>query len=736
MGVFFPILVGALVGGINVYMNSLVYVPPTMSITFDNDPKYELLYSFNVKSQGEDVDKILGLMKDIVPANFTEFEDPLALNDYIYANNYQGNTRPYKQQRTITGGILFNYVNLTEKAFTMTLMYNESDSNGSLPKLIQLATQSIQSSLMGGSSTQDVNVKATLSDFQAAEVAATVFLSLGPLLLTYGLTFMMPAFAYQTVLEKEKGLKQQLIMASVPIKIYWTSRFIPDFITYVVIMTINIVVLVACRVPAFVGTAPLAYIILFLCFGLNMIFLSYLLSFIFQKGEAAMKWLGLGISLLIILPYVIVTVAFKDDVSLVVHYAIAILPSYAIFRAISMLGVSVVSRTPLTLTDMGRWSEFGQEINVMIIFLAGEALLFLLLIIATELVLRARTIPVDKSYQQVNVGQFEDLDVANEARRMLKHETDTLRIVNVSKSYQLSKKKVKTVVSNVCLGIPSGECFGLLGPNGAGKTTLIGILSGVVGATSGEVVLHKKNILADRRTAYRSMGVCPQFDSLYDNLTGREHLILYSMLRDLPNKEQLADHNISQFDLLDHADKLVKNYSGGNKRKLSVALAFLGEPKVVFLDEPSTGMDPVTRRKMWSRILELRKNRVIILTTHFMEEADALCGRIGIMINGRLKCLGTPHHLQLRHGGLYRVTITSKSHEIIESFVLSQFPDAKLLNSVGDVQHYEIPQTKYPLSVMFKIMQDNKDKYNISDYSISQTTLEQVFLNFAKQQET
>ncbi|GMH84067.1 hypothetical protein TL16_g09806, partial [Triparma laevis f. inornata] len=198
----------------------------------------------------------------------------------------------------------------------------------------------------------------------------------------------------------------------------------------------------------------------------------------------------------------------------------------------------------------------------------------------------------------------------------------------------------KVAVKNLSFGIPTGECFGFLGNNGAGKTTTLSILSGEFPPSSGTGYIAGYDIQGDQSLIRRKIGYCPQFDALLELLTVREHLCLYARIKGI-TEESLPNvvHSIMEkMDLLDFSNKAAGSLSGGNKRKLSVAIAMIGGPSIVFLDEPSTGMDPVARRFMWDVIALMTKegNCSVILTTHNMEEAEALCGRIGIMVAGRL----------------------------------------------------------------------------------------------------
>jgi ATP-binding cassette subfamily A (ABC1) protein 3 len=204
------------------------------------------------------------------------------------------------------------------------------------------------------------------------------------------------------------------------------------------------------------------------------------------------------------------------------------------------------------------------------------------------------------------------------------------------------------------------------GINGAGKTTAMGMLTAEFPPTEGDATLGGFSVKNEPEKTRRRIGYCPQFDAHFQNMTGREHVQLYAAIKGVPKADveaavnaKLAEVGLSEYD----SDRLSQGYSGGMKRKLSVACATIGQPQIVFLDEPSTGMDPVARRDMWAVISEMvsggnmpdEDRTSVILTTHAMEECEALCPRIGIMANGRLRCIGSAQHLKDRFGQGYQV---------------------------------------------------------------------------------
>ncbi|MEW5319079.1 MAG: hypothetical protein WDW38_010251 [Sanguina aurantia] len=215
--------------------------------------------------------------------------------------------------------------------------------------------------------------------------------------------------------------------------------------------------------------------------------------------------------------------------------------------------------------------------------------------------------------------------------------------------------------------VAPGQCFCLLGPNGAGKTTTIKCLTGALPPDGGDALIYGRSVRsAAGLAAIRStLGVCPQFDVLWGELTGAEHLRLFAAMKGMAQGEVEAEVGLQleKVRLTSAAKMQTASYSGGMRRRLSVAVALLGDPRVVILDEPTTGMDPVSRRHVWELIHSAKAGRVIVLTTHSMEEADILGDRIGIFVAGRLRCLGSGLHLKGRHGAGYKLSVAVSATE-------------------------------------------------------------------------
>merc|ERR1712154_746637 len=278
-------------------------------------------------------------------------------------------------------------------------------------------------------------------------------------------------------------------------------------------------------------------------------------------------------------------------------------------------------------------------------------------------------------------------------------------------------------VKNLHFGVKQSEVFGYLGVNGAGKTTTLATLTGERYPSSGDAFIANHPI-ANQLECRKNVGYCPQFDAIFDLLTAREHLKFYAMIKGLSGKE--ADEQ--------------------------VAVAMIGNPPVILLDEPSTGMDPVSRRHMWEFISTTMAGRCVILTTHSMEECEALCNRVGIMVNGQLKCIGSAQHLKSRYGKGYQLDITlsqqvtnnddeKEKQETITSLqdeLAKNFGQITLIEHNGSRVSYGLvkDENQLTLGAMFNVLEDLKSKQFkgvLQAYALSQTSLEQIFIRMAKQ---
>ncbi|MEO8189103.1 MAG: ATP-binding cassette domain-containing protein [Acidobacteriota bacterium] len=240
------------------------------------------------------------------------------------------------------------------------------------------------------------------------------------------------------------------------------------------------------------------------------------------------------------------------------------------------------------------------------------------------------------------------------------------------------RQKVEIVaLDDLTLSIGAGEIFGLLGPNGAGKSTTVGILTTRVRPTGGRAWIGEEEVWKKRVSVKRRIGVVPQRPNLDFALTAREILLFHGAYFGIAPAERQtrAGTLLERFQLTDRADQLVVGFSGGMMQRLSIARAMMHEPDVLFLDEPSSGLDPQTRLLLWEIVREYgARGRTIVLTTHNMEEADDLCGRVAIVDHGRVIALGSPEELKatIPGGHLIRLQISPRTPELLTSLSHAQ----------------------------------------------------------------
>ncbi|XP_035212722.1 ATP-binding cassette sub-family A member 3-like isoform X2 [Stegodyphus dumicola] len=339
----------------------------------------------------------------------------------------------------------------------------------------------------------------------------------------------------------------------------------------------------------------------------------------------------------------------------------------------------------------------------------------------------------------------EDSDVISEEERVLStHSNDSaheaLTVYNLSKMF-----KNLCAVDRLTFGIHEGECFGLLGVNGSGKTTTFRMLTGDCIPSEGNAVIKNFALMADLKKFQSCIGYCPQLDINTDYLTGREVLILFARLNGFDGKsmENRVDALIKMLNF-NEADKQSQFYSGGSKRKLSIGIALIGSPPLIFLDEPTAGVDVVSKKKIWGIISQARikTGSAVIIATHSMKECETLCDRLGIMVNGRFRCFGSVEQLKSKYGKGYTLTIKTKREARedfqtmgrIKAFVICNLPGAQLKTEHQDMLQYHIVDPTISLSNLFRLMDEMKTQFDLKDCLISDTSLEQIFLSLARAQ--
>ncbi|KAK1175667.1 phospholipid-transporting ATPase ABCA1-like [Acipenser oxyrinchus oxyrinchus] len=562
----------------------------------------------------------------------------------------------------------------------------------------------------------------------------------------FAMSFVPASFVVYLIQERVSKSKHMQFISGVRPGLYWLANFIWDMCNYIVPATLVIIIFVCFQQKSYVSAANLPVLaLLLLLYGWSITPLMYPASFLFKIPSTAYVVLT-SVNLFIGINGSVATFVldlFGNDshnsINDILKSVFLIFPHFCLGRGLIDMVKNQAMADALERFGENRFrSPFSWDLvgrNLFAMAVQGAVFFCITILIQYRFCIKPRRVSA-----KLPPIHDEDEDVAKERQRILSGggQSDILELKELTKVYRMKRKPA---VDRLCVGIPPGECFGLLGVNGAGKTTTFQMLTGDTDVTGGEAFLNGKSVLSEIHDAHQNMGYCPQFDAINELLTGREHLELYAILRGVPEEEvcKVAEWGVRKLGLVKYMDKGAGNYSGGNKRKLSTAMALTGGPPVVFLDEPTTGMDPKARRALWNCILGIiKEGRSVVLTSHSMEECEALCTRMAIMVNGRFRCLGSVQHLKNRFGDGYtiilRVAGPNPDLKPVMEFIESELPGSVLKEKHRNMLQYQLPSSLSSLARLFSILSKNKSQLRIEDYSVSQTTLDQVFVNFAKDQ--
>eukprot|EP01023_Acetabularia_acetabulum_P005392 TRINITY_DN12195_c0_g1_i1.p1 TRINITY_DN12195_c0_g1~~TRINITY_DN12195_c0_g1_i1.p1 ORF type:complete len:655 (+),score=81.99 TRINITY_DN12195_c0_g1_i1:604-2568(+) len=598
---------------------------------------------------------------------------------------------------------------------------------------------------------------------------------LGALFYLWLIQLVVPVMLYQVVYEKEKKLRMMMNMHGLGEAVYW-------FVNYIWYLTLYCAYMIVLLIFGSLPFMDLAFfrlnsygiqIIFYFLYGNCQIAFAFLVSCLFGTAKTAVVAGLLWILASSLIGAIILNNLYQNDRWYVV--LLELVPQFGAYRGLyefseySFLGTYKNSNG----LEFENLSDDRNGMTRVWIYFIVEWFVFMVLAWYLQQVLdsgtgvrkhalffldycrrnkREVTIEIESARSSLRQGEHSEayLDLTEDVQReksrvealtpeQLEH--TSIVVNNLRKTFPaMDGNPEKKAVRQLTLAVDKGEVFGLLGPNGAGKSTSINMMVGLLEPSNGTAIVAGRDIRYDMNHIYQDMGVCPQHDLLWENLTGREHLFFYARLKgikEFAELKQMVDAALSRVNLLQDGDKRVKQYSGGMKRRLSVAISLIGNPKVVYMDEPSTGLDPSSRRLLWDVVISQRENRAIILTTHSMEEAEVLCDRLGIFVDGRLVCIGNPKQITSRYAGYFVFTIMvplELKPQAIQ-LVRNMSPNAVETYSLDGLMKFELPTREVTLSQVFKTMEDAKTKLQIKDWAVTSATLEEVFIKLATQVE-
>ena len=308
----------------------------------------------------------------------------------------------------------------------------------------------------------------------------------------------------------------------------------------------------------------------------------------------------------------------------------------------------------------------------------------------------------------------------------MRKDMHAIALKKISKVFKKNKKEF-IAVDNIGLEIPKGQIFGLLGPNGAGKTTTISMICTLLRPTKGTILLDGINVAKNTMEARKRIGLVFQETTLDLELTGEENLDFHARLYKVPDRKRRITEALELVDLIADRKTIVKQYSGGMKRRLEIARSIIHDPSFILLDEPTLGLDPVSRRKIWEYIKKLiqKKGVTVLLTTHYLEEAERLCSKIAIMDKGKIVIQGTPEQLKGKISNDI-VTVTLKREDQKLASELRRLAFVKKVTVEGRELTLYVKNADTNIVQILQMFKENE----ISSFQVKRPTLDDVFFHY------
>uniref|UniRef100_A0A8C8VGV2 ATP binding cassette subfamily A member 10 n=1 Tax=Pelusios castaneus TaxID=367368 RepID=A0A8C8VGV2_9SAUR len=650
-------------------------------------------------------------------------------------------------------------VSLIDKHFRFSLMCHAKRSN-CFPVLMNILSNALLKNL---NSTRHIQVTSRMpsDSYESYEIMNILW---GAMILTsIAVSALPPHFAMSSVGDYKIKAHSQLWTSGMLPSAYWCGQALVDIPLYcVLIFTMTgIIFLLHYKSSLIPGVLVLPMIVSIFGYAASMVVLTYVISFAFRKGKSHSDlWAFIFIFVAFVFT-VLSSIIRLEDITTILTELIPIYTLTGCMRIIEEVWSNYLFPVPedWRINSIHLLTSLTPYLHCLIfIFILG----------CLEWKYGRKTMRADPIFrisprreifrQNPEEPEGEDEDVRAERMKagnamtcQNQEERPILTINSLRKEYRdkkassIFKKRKKAAIRNVSFCVKEGEVLGLLGPNGAGKSSILRMIIGDTSPTAGQVLMTGTG--ADDSQPGEDitdfLGHCPQESSLWPNLTVQEHLEVYAAVKGMRKEDAavIIRRAVNALKLQEHLQKPAKKLPAGISRKVCFALSMLGKPMVVLLDDLSSGMDPVGQQQMWTAVRAAFKNKKqgAILTTHHMKEAEALCDRVAIMVSGKLRCIGTIQYLKSKFGKDYLLEIKVKAREqadLIHEEVIRIFPLAARQERYSSLMVYKIPvENVQSLSQAFFNLEAAKHNFNLEEYNLSQTTLEQVFLELSREQE-
>lgn len=675
---------------------------------------------------------------------------------------FEGNARVNTEKKPFDFAGAYDFLNSNSNIFNVTVWYQTnalpSTGGASLTRVEQVVNLVSNAYLrfLNGAGTKillefikDMPTHAYMNQPNFVAMMST-------LLFIWIVVWLFPVILQALVYEKQHKLRMMMKMHGLGDRAYWTISYGYFAIISAIYMLCFVAFGSILRLAFFTMNAYSIQFVFYFVYVNLQVSMAFLASTIFSnvKTAAVVGYLLVFVTGLLG-NFLFVRVLQEPSFPRKWVIVLELFPGFLLFRGLYELQQyafegSVVGNGGMQWQDLND-PENGMKEVIIIMFVEWLVTLFLAYYADRALFsgscMRKPSTSATKPSAQRNGTQVpshrENPDVAEErekVKQLMLESPENHAIVcdNLRKVYPARDgNPPKIAVKGMYLALPQTGCFGLLGPNGAGKTSFISMMIGLTQPTSGTVFVNGLDLRTSMDEIYSMMGVCPQYDLLWETLTAREHLLFYGRLKNLGGAalKEAVEASLKNANLFHGgvADKPAGKYSGGMKRRLSVAISLIGDPKVVYMDEPSTGLDPASRNNLWNLVRLAKQDRAIVLTTHSMEEAEALCDRLGIFVDGSLQCIADARELKARYGGSLVLTITTTpEHDAeVEDMVRYLSPNAHKTYHLAGTQKFELPKHDLRIADVFEAVEIAKTRLPIHAWGLSDTSLEDVFIKVA-----
>ncbi|XP_055264698.1 ATP-binding cassette sub-family A member 6 isoform X6 [Moschus berezovskii] len=609
------------------------------------------------------------------------------------------------------------------------------------------------------------HIRTQRSSFPLGHTPLRTGLPEGSFFLFFVTCSLSPYIAMNSVSDYKKRTKSQLWICGLLPSAYWCGQALVDVNLYnLILLSMYLIFYLANMVHIYLTSRVIfALVVMTLGYAASLVFLTYVIAFIFRKRRKNSGLWSFCFYVITVIAFGI-TMLFGLDIPVLIA-CMVLAPSATLSGFIAFLHERIIQYRI-------KYEEANYDLSAADLLVClipyFQALLFMFVLRCLEAKCGKKIMQKDPVFRispksrdahsnaEKPVGEDEDVQAERirtaTALNMSIEEKPVIIASCLHKEYAgqkkrcFSRRRKKTAVRNISFCVKKGEILGLLGPNGAGKSSSVRMISGMMKPTAGEVELTGYGSDLDHQgdASIRFLGYCPQENVLWPSLTTREHLEVFAAVKGLQRADArvaISRRLVDAFKLHEQLNIPVQKLPGGAARKLCFVLSLLGDPPVLLLDEPSTGLDPAEQEQLWQTIQTAVRNtaRAALLTTHSMAEAEAVCDRVAVMVSGSLRCIGSIQHLKNSLGKDYLLELKLKEAAqgtSVHTEVLRLFPRAAQQERYSSFLAYRLPvQDVQPLSQAFHKLETVKRNFNLEEYSLSQCTLEKVFLELSKEQE-